>query len=50
MAKKKDVYRFPDRDCKVCGGRGVVMAGTKANPQEHPCPKCNPNKNKVPFI
>lgn len=50
MAKMSDIYRSPNRDCDRCEGKGVVMEGTKANPQEHPCPKCNPNKNKVPFI
>lgn len=50
MAKMEDIYRSPGRDCQKCGGKGVVMAGSKANPQEHPCPECNPNKKKVPFV
>lgn len=49
MAKMEDIYRSPGRDCDKCEGKGVVIEGTRANPQEVPCPKCNPNKRGRPF-
>ncbi len=50
MTKMEDIYRSPGRDCKKCGGKGVVMEGSRANPQERPCPECNPEKREVPFV
>lgn len=50
MAKMEDIYRSPGRDCAKCGGHGVVEEGSKANPQENPCPECNPNKRGRPFV
>lgn len=50
MVKMEDVYRSPGRDCRRCGGHGVLDEGTKANPQEKSCPDCNPNKGRRPFL
>lgn len=44
MAKMKDIYHSPERDCARCGGIGVVIEGTRAHPQEKPCPECNADK------
>lgn len=49
MAKMGDIYRSPGRDCDRCDGYGVINEGTDANPQEVPCPKCNPNKRGRAF-
>lgn len=33
------------KQCDRCKGHGVIDApGSKAHPQEKPCPKCNPDK------
>lgn len=50
MAKMEDVYRSPGRNCAKCGGDGVVMEGSKANPQEKPCPDCNADKRGTAFL
>lgn len=50
MAKMEDVYRSPGRDCKKCEGYGVINEGTKAHPQEVPCPECNANKRGRAFL
>lgn len=45
-----DIYRSPGRDCAECGGKGVVLAGSRANPQERPCLDCNPDKQEGPNL
>lgn len=50
MAKMGDIYHSPGRDCSKCDGYGVVMEGSRANPQERPCPDCNADKRGRAFL
>lgn len=50
MAKLGDIWGSPGRDCGTCGGDGVVLGGSRANPQEKPCPDCNSDKQQGAWV